>query len=163
MRLRSGETMARLRPWAVGPLVTLLAVTAVARLLGVLLPEAGIGWVDAVRGGLAAMFAVAAAAHFGRARIALVRMVPEGFPNPPLLVTATGVLEIVGTIGLIVPESARLAAICLAGLLVALFPANVQAARRAIRVAGRPTTPLWFRALAQGVLVAACLLVAVVG
>lgn len=41
-------------------------------------------------------------------------MVPPAFPRPDLLVTLTGVLEILGAIGLFVPRTARLACICLA-------------------------------------------------
>lgn len=165
--MRNGITLSgslsKLRPYLVAPLIALIIVTLVARLIGVLVPDDAIGWVDAVRGGLAAMFAISATAHFGRARIALIRMVPAGLPNPPLLVTLTGLLEIAGVIGLIVPETARLAAICLVALLVAVFPANVQAARRAIPVAGKPATPLWFRALVQAVFIASGLLVALTG
>ncbi len=159
----SDNLMARLRPWFVVPLVTLVVVTLIARLIGVLLPDDGIGWVDAVRGGLAAMFAASATTHFGRSRVALIRMVPLGLPNPPRIVTVTGLLEIAGAVGLIVPESARPAAVCLAALLVAIFPANAVASRRPLPAGGSPATPLWFRAVVQVVLIAACGLVAVAG
>ena len=158
----------RLRPWLSLPLVALVVVTLVARLIEGLLPDDGIGWVDAVRGGLAAMFAIAATAHFGRARVALIQMVPRGLPNPPRIVLVTGLMEIAGVVGLIVPETARLAAICLLALLVAVFPANVQAARRTAavsrsRAARGRATPLWFRAIVQVVFIAACGIVAVAG
>lgn len=153
----------RLRPYRVVPLVTLIVVTLVARLIGVLLPDDGIGWVDAVRGGLAVMFAIAATAHFGRSRVALIQMVPRGLPDPVSIVTVTGLLEIAGVVGLVVPETARLAAICLLALLVVIFPANVQAASRAIPVLGKPATPLWFRAIVQAIFIAACGLVAISG
>ena len=159
----SDDTLARLRPWLVVPLVTLVVVTLIARLIGVLLPDDGIGWVDAVRGGLATMFATGATAHFGRARVALIRMVPLGLPNPPRIVTLTGLLEIAGVVGLIVPESARLAAVCLAALLAAIFPANAQASRRPGAGGSTLATPLWFRAVVQAVLIAACGLIAVAG
>lgn len=159
----SGAALDRLRPYLTGPLVTLVVVTVLARLIGVVVPDDGIGWVDAVRGGLAAMFAVAATAHFGRSRIALIRMVPEGLPNRPLIVTVTGLLEIAGVVGLIVPETARLTAICLAALLVVIAPATVSPARHANPAGGNPASPRWFRTVVQSVLVAACLLVALAG
>ncbi len=162
-RPMSEDMLARLRPWLVVPLVTLVVVTLIARLIGVLLPDDGIGWVDAVRGGMAAMFATSATAHFGRGRVALIRLVPLGLPNPPRIVTVTGLLEFAGVVGLIVPESARLAAVCLAALLVAIFPANVQSSRRPGASGRSPSTPLWFRAVVQVVLIAACGLVAVAG
>ena len=34
-------------------------------------------------------------------------------------------------------------------LLIALFPANVRAARRRIDIGGKPATPLWFRTWVQ--------------
>lgn len=159
----SDDLLDGLRPYLVVPLIALVVVTIVARLIGVIAPDAGVGWTDAVRGGLAAMFAISATAHFGQGRLRLIRMVPERLPNPPLIVTLTGLLEIAGVIGLIVPDTARLAALGLAALLVAVFPANVQAARRVLPVAGKPATPLWFRALVQVVFIAACLVVALDG
>jgi uncharacterized membrane protein YphA (DoxX/SURF4 family) len=50
------------------------------------------------------------------------------FPRSDLIITATGILEILGAIGLMVPRTWRAAALCLVLLLVALFPANVYAA-----------------------------------
>ena len=151
----SDDTLARPRPWLVVPLVTLVVVTLIARLIGGLLPDDRIGWVDAVRGGLATIFATSATAHFGRARVALIRMVPLSLPNPPRIVTLTGPLEIAGVVGL--------AAVCLAALLVAIFPANAQASRRPGATSGTLATPLWFRAVVQAVLIAARGLIAVAG
>ncbi len=69
-------------------------------------------------------------------------MVPPRLPRPDLLVTVTGVLELVGAVGLLVPATARLAAAGLGLLMLAMFPANVSAARRRLTLAGRPVTPL---------------------
>jgi uncharacterized membrane protein len=62
-----------------------------------------------------------------------------------LLVYVTGVLEFAGAVGLLLPRVAQIAALCLAVTLIALFPANVYAARKAITLRGRPATPLWLR------------------
>jgi uncharacterized membrane protein len=72
-------------------------------------------------------------------------MVPERLPYPRLLVTLTGVLEALGAVGLLVPGLTRLSAYALIALLVALFPANIRAARMRLLVAGRPATPLVIR------------------
>ena len=69
--------------------------------------------------------------------------------------TTTGLLEILGAIGLLIPMTARAASICLALLLVAIFPANVRAARQNLTIGGRPPTPLPLRALLQVVFIAA--------
>src|SRR5277367_662782 len=87
-----------------------------------------------VRGGLFLMFLVTASAHWGKGRADLIRMVPTVLPYPGLLVTATGILEILGAIGLMLSATARLAAVCLAILLLALFPANVRAARERLTI-----------------------------
>jgi hypothetical protein len=55
-----------------------------------------------------------------------------------MLVTITGLLEIAGAIGLLLPRTAAAAAICLAVFLVALFPANIRAARQRFTIRGRP-------------------------
>jgi uncharacterized membrane protein len=96
------------------------------------------------------MFAFTAASHFvTRTRGDLVRMVPPGLPSPALLVTITGVLEVLGAIGLLIPSTISVSAYALVALLVALFPANVNAARNKLIVAGRPATPLVFRLTMQ--------------
>jgi uncharacterized membrane protein len=72
-------------------------------------------------------------------------MVPASLPAPALLVTATGVLELIGAIGLLVPQLLATAAYGLTALLVAMFPANVHAARAGLVIAGRRATPLVWR------------------
>jgi uncharacterized membrane protein len=92
------------------------------------------------------MFVFTAVSHFHpRTRPDLIRMVPAGLPAPALLVTATGVLELLGAIGLLVPRTVPAAAYGLMTLLVAMFPANVHAARAGLTVAGRRATPLLWR------------------
>src|SRR5215470_2631053 len=70
-----------------------------------------------LRGALAVMFFLTASAHWGRRRPDLIRMVPPIFPRPDLIVTITGVLEILGAIGLLIPALAPFAGACLAALL----------------------------------------------
>src|SRR5262245_25721520 len=94
-------------------------------------------WVVSTRVGLALMFLFTGVAHFTRTRADLVRMVPPALPNPELLVTLTGIAELAGAIGLLVPPLARLSAWALAALLVAMFPANVYASRTQHTIAGR--------------------------
>ncbi|MFD2349684.1 hypothetical protein ACFSTC_10365 [Nonomuraea ferruginea] len=71
-----------------------------------------------------------------------VAMIPSSFPRPALLVTLTGVLELAGAVGLLFAPVAPYAAIGLALLMIAMFPANVSAARRGLTLAGKPVTPL---------------------
>ncbi|HSL22207.1 MAG TPA: hypothetical protein VK886_11785, partial [Vicinamibacterales bacterium] len=66
-------------------------------------------------------------------------------PAPGLLVTATGALELLGAVGLLLPQALPAAAYGLIALLVAMLPANVHAAREGLMVAGRRATPLLWR------------------
>jgi uncharacterized membrane protein len=50
-------------------------------------------------------------------------------PAPGLLVTVTGVLELLGAVGLLFPPTRVAAAVCLFVLMLLMFPANVYAAR----------------------------------
>ncbi|RQX02447.1 DoxX family protein, partial [Micromonospora arida] len=59
-----------------------------------------------------------------------------------------------GAVGLLVPATARVAAAGLGLLMLAMFPANVSAARRKLTLAGRPVTPLAQRTALQIVFVA---------
>ncbi|MEU8181824.1 DoxX family membrane protein [Micromonospora sp. NPDC049044] len=137
------------------PLMALLIGTTMARLAGLAGVAALDGWHPALRVGLALLFLVTGLAHFvGKRRDGLIAMVPPGLPRPDLLVTVTGALELVGAVGLLIPATARLAAAGLGLLMLAMFPANVSAARRRLTLAGRPVTPLAQRTVLQLVFVA---------
>jgi len=110
--------------------------------------------VVALRWALAVMFFFTASAHFVGLRQDLIRMVPPFFPRPDLLVTITGWLEIAGALGLLVTPLLRWAALGLAGLLLAMFPANVYAARQGLTLGGQPVTPLGLRSVLQVVFLA---------
>jgi uncharacterized membrane protein len=103
------------------------------------------------------MFLFTASAHWGKQRGDLVAMVPSAFPRPDLIVSATGVLEILGAVGVLIPAIAPVAAVCLAMLLISLFPANIRAAREGLTIGGRPATALPLRTLLQLVFIAAVL------
>jgi len=53
------------------------------------------------------------------------RIIPPGFPSPHRLVIISGLCEIAGGIGLLIPRLRRPAGIGLIALLVAVFPANL--------------------------------------
>jgi len=146
------------------PLITLVAGSALARLVGLLGVDALDDWWAALRVGLALMFLLTGLAHFGLGRRAgLIAMVPPRLPRPDLLVTITGLLELAGALGLLLPVTARLAAGCLALLTLAMFPANVSAARRHVDPGGRPATPLPVRTVMQLIFMGAAVAVAVGG
>ncbi|HLY43052.1 MAG TPA: hypothetical protein VKR52_17700 [Terracidiphilus sp.] len=102
-------------------------------------------WQSSAAYALAVMFLFTAIAHFTSTRHDLARMVPDIFPKPMLLVYISGVLEFLGFLGLLLPRFRFAAAVCLILLLVALFPANVNAARQHLTLRGKPATPLALR------------------
>ena len=71
-----------------------------------------------------------------------VAMMPEALPWHRELVYLSGVFEILGGLGLILPATRRLAAWGLVALLVAVFPANVNMAINHIPL-GDFDTPVW--------------------
>ena len=141
-------------------LMVLLVSLAALRVTGFLGVAALDNWNLPLRLALCLMFMVAASAHWGRGRADLIRMVPAALPAPGILVTMTGLLEIAGAVGLLLPQTARAAAICLAVLLVALFPANVRAARHGFTILGRPAMSVAVRGAVQAVFIVALLGVA---
>ena len=74
------------------------------------------------------VFMVAAGINHFLAPAPYVAMVPDALPAPVLLVQISGVAEILGGLGLILPKPRRLAAWGLIALFVAVFPANVNMA-----------------------------------
>lgn len=126
-------------------LVVLFASLALFGGLGALGVDAFSTGRDAVAWSLAVMFLFTASAHFSRTRGDFIAMVPRAFPNPGLLVSVTGVLEVLGAVGILIPATRGAAGLCLVLLLVALLPANVSAARRGVPMRGRAPTPLWLR------------------
>jgi len=143
------------------PVIALLAGALIARLAGLAGVDALDSWQAAIRYGLATMLFLTASAHWGKRRPDLIAMVPERLPRPDLLVTATGVLELAGAVGLLIPRTAPYAAAGLVLLFVALFPANISAARRRLAIDGRPVTPLPARSVMQVLFVAAAVAAAV--
>ena len=104
------------------PLITLLAASMAARLSGWL----GVGyvdtWVKAIAVGLAAMFVLTGVAHFAPPlRSSLIAIVPQRLRAPGLLVSITGVLELLGAVGLLIPTTRAAAAVCLLLLMLAMF------------------------------------------
>ncbi|MGE2731571.1 DoxX family protein [Mycolicibacterium vaccae] len=111
-------------------IVTLVLGTLAARVLGSLGVDYVDSWPRALAVGLAAMFVLTGVAHFvDPLRRDLIAIVPPGLPAPGVLVTATGVLELVGAAGLLYPPTRVAAAVGLFALMIAMFPANVYAAR----------------------------------
>jgi uncharacterized membrane protein len=111
-------------------------------------------WVASMRWALAVMFLFTGLAHFTRARHEMARMVPSALGHAMAIIYFTGACEIAGAIGILIPRTRTLAGIWLILFLIAVFPANVKAARQRLTVAGRPATPLVPRTAMQIVFIA---------
>ena len=67
-------------------------------------------------------------------------MVPRWIIDPDLVVFITGVLELAGAAGLLFRFTRPLAVAGLVVLLIAIFPANIKAARDHLTIRGLPAT-----------------------
>lgn len=101
---------------------------------------------------LALAFGGAGIMHF-LATDSFVQIVPPMLPNPHLLVQISGVAEICGAIGMLVPMLRRAAGFGLVALLIAVFPANIYMAVDAPHFAAvGPAIVFWLRLPLQFVL-----------
>ncbi len=98
-------------------------------------------------------FILAGANHF-RSPDFSEQIIPPAFPDLKLLVVISGIAEIAGGAGLLVPRLRRVAGWGLIALLIAVFPANVYMAVYPERIEGLtlPTPLLWARLPLQGLL-----------
>jgi uncharacterized membrane protein len=119
------------------PLIVQVIATLIARIV--------VPWRDAARMGMAALFFFTAVSHFAPLKTELAAMIPPPLTGALWVVYLTGVLELAGAIGLLLPRFRRAAAICLVLLLVALLPANIYAALHDVTLRGRPASALWWR------------------
>ena len=145
------------------PLIALVLGSLAARLVGWLGVDYVDGWPTAVAVGLALMFVVTGIAHFvNPLRRDLIAIVPPRLPSPGVLVTATGVLELLGAAGLLYPPTRAAAAVALGVMMLAMFPANVYASRMPSPPKSM-TTQLPLRTIEQIVFVGAALVVGLGG
>jgi uncharacterized membrane protein len=106
-------------------------------------------WRDAARLALAIMFLFTGLSHFSALKHDFAAMIPAPLPNGLWVIYLAGLFEVAGAVGLLIPRTRRLAGVCLVLLLVAMFPANVNAVLNGIPLGGNAPTPLWVRAPMQ--------------
>jgi len=102
----------------------------------------------------AIVFVAAGALHFVIPET-YQRVIPPGFPSPLVLVLVSGVAEIAGGVGLLVPRLRRWAGWGLIALLIAVFPANIYVAVAPERFSdlNLPNWIAWARLPFQGILI----------
>lgn len=106
-------------------------------------------WRVAGRGALAIMFLFTGTSHFTSMKHDFAAMIPDPLPDGLPIIYLTGVFEIAGAVGLLIPRTRKIAGICLVLLLVAMFPANVNAALNGILLGDEAPASLWLRAPMQ--------------
>ena len=126
-------------------LFVLVVSFLVLRGMGLLGVERLSSWRVAGRGALVIMFLFTGTSHFTSIKYDLAAMIPAPLQNGLWVIYLTGLFEIAGAIGLLIPRTRRVAGICLVLLLVGLFSANVNAALNEIPLRGEAATPLWIR------------------
>jgi len=115
---------------AMAVFLSLVLGSLAARVVGWLGVDYVDSWPAAIAVGLALMFTMTGVAHFVTGmRRDMIAIVPPRLPKPALLVTITGVLELLGAIGVLYPPTRVAAAVCLFALMLVMFPANVYASR----------------------------------
>lgn len=100
------------------------------------------GWTQwALRVLVALPLLISGIGHFMRTAV-FATIVPPIFPHPAFWILLTGVMELAGAVGLLLPGTARAASTCIALLMIAVFPANVYAAHRTIGGLHMPGVPV---------------------
>ena len=102
-------------------------------------------WQDSARDALSLMLILTGVSHFTFMKEDFVRMIPSSIPWPRAMVYFTGLCEIAGAVGLLLPEFRRAAAYALVVFFLAVLPANIHAARAGVTLRGKPATNLWLR------------------
>ncbi|MBV8251952.1 MAG: DoxX family protein [Chitinophaga sp.] len=130
------------------PLIVLIGSFVLA-LLVLLLLHHSYEWAFAGRIAMAIMLFFTASAHFAFSK-GMEMMMPPSIPYKKFMVALTGILEILGGIGLLIPSLRHMAGICLIIFFVAVLPANIYAAMQSIdyqkgTTGGNGLRYLWFR------------------
>jgi uncharacterized membrane protein len=93
---------------------------------------------------VAAFFVSAGVGHFTNEAF-FVRIVPPWLPYPLLMVQVSGIAEIAGGLGVLIPRLRRLAGWGLLALLVAVYPANIHMALHPEQFPDMTPTALYVR------------------
>jgi uncharacterized membrane protein len=116
--------------------VPYLLLTLVSRWIPTLRPAAR------AKVGLTLFFAFTALGHFIRTE-EMSAMLPPTVPYRVEIIYFTGILELLGAIGVWIPRLMRLAGVCLILMLVGLLPANIYSALSRVDFAGHGAGPAY--------------------
>ena len=123
-------------------LLVLVVPYLILTLLGRLLPRFEIASSKRARVGLTLFFLITALAHFASTE-AMAEMIPDSIPYRIELVYVTGVLELLGAIGVWIPRLTRLTGLLLIIMLIGLLPANIYSAFSRVDYGGHSAGPIY--------------------
>lgn len=141
-----------------GTMMLFLALILVVTLLAALASRLGVpsltDWRACMRWGLALALVITGVDHLVTPQRYLA-MMPDFVPLHPQIVLFTGVCEILGAIGILIPRLRYLAGVMLAIYFICVFPANIKNAIDGLAVEGLPTGRwyYWVRLLFQPVVI----------
>ena len=123
-------------------LLVLLVPFLILTLVGRLVPRFKIASPKRARVGLSLFFVVTALAHFASTE-EMATMIPPSIPYRIELIYLTGVLELLGAIGVWIPRLERLTGLLLILMLIGLLPANVYSAINRVEFGGHGAGPAY--------------------
>jgi uncharacterized membrane protein len=97
------------------------------------------------RVGLSLFFVVTALAHFATTE-QMAEMIPASVPYRVELVYITGLLELLGAIGVWIPRVQRLTGLLLIVMLIGILPANIYSAINRVEYGGHEAGPIYLLA-----------------
>lgn len=100
------------------------------------------------------LFYVASGVNHFWHRQPYVRIIPDHYKHPDRLVQWSGMAEILGGVGLLIPASRRFSSFGLALMLIAFLDVHIFMIRHSERFPEIPVWVLWARLPLQGVLIA---------
>jgi uncharacterized membrane protein len=131
------------------PAILMVILLVLFRILGAFGLEVGSTWQNSAQFAVVLTFVFTGITHFTKMKVDFIKMIPPWMPYPVTVVFITGILEILGAVGLVIHLTHQLAGICLVLYLIAVFPANAYAARKNIPFRGRAPTVFWLRLTVQ--------------
>ena len=126
------------------PLNVLLATFVVLVLARRFLAPRALSWSLCGRAAMSVMLLLTGSSHFSMTD-QLAEMLPPAVPIRTEIIYATGVVELLAAVGLLVPATSRLTSWCLIAFFLAVLPANIYAALHRVGVGDHGPAYLWFR------------------
>ncbi|HZG67531.1 MAG TPA: DoxX family protein [Herpetosiphonaceae bacterium] len=123
-------------------MAVLLVPGAILTLVERWLPHTTVPWTTKGRAGLSLFFAVTSSGHFLQTA-AMADMLPPVVPFRIEIIYLTGVLELLGAVGVWLPRLDRLAGLGLLLMMVGLLPANIYAAFNHVPFGGHELGPVY--------------------